>query len=271
MKRIAVLSLLSLVMLSNHAGAQTNAYDGPSQIQYRKSVSAYPTTDKDLMWSKRVWRTMDLREKFNHPLYFPETPVQGRSSLFDAIKAGMLSGEINGYDVNDNGVMFSVEMSKGQVQKIFNANSESVRNNTLEPFDDVPLTSADVKAWWMMEDWFFDKQRSVMDVRIRGMCPLRERKTATGQVRGYQPMFWLYFDQVRPVLARFTCFNSKNDATGLSYDDVFQKRMFSSYIHKELNMYSSGTEMVVKGMEAQLEAERIRLGLSTMEHDFWNY
>ncbi|MCU0434734.1 MAG: gliding motility protein GldN [Bacteroidia bacterium] len=271
MKIFAALPFIFFVLPAGNLYAQTMAYDGPPQVETRKAVSYYPTATKDMMWAKRVWRTMDLREKFNHPLYYPETPAQGRHSLFDAVKAGLMSGEITGYDVDDNGVMFSVELSKGEVQQIFSSHTESVRGGSESLFEEPPLASVDVKAWWMMEDWFFDKQRSVMDVRIVGMCPLRERRTATGQVRGYQPMFWLYFEQMRPVLVRFTYFNTKNDASVLSYDDVFQKRMFASYIHKELTMYSSGTQMVVGGIESQLEAERIRLGLSTMEHDFWNY
>ena len=64
----------------------------------RKPIKYVHEREADIMWSKRVWRTIDLREKFNHPLYFPETPTNARLSLFDVIKKGLIEGSIYAYD-----------------------------------------------------------------------------------------------------------------------------------------------------------------------------
>ena len=42
--------------------------------------------EADVMWSKRVWRVIDLKEKMNHPLYYPDEQILDRKSLFDVIK-----------------------------------------------------------------------------------------------------------------------------------------------------------------------------------------
>lgn len=278
MMKLAHILICGGVLLTSLIKAQTSVAADANQLKRRKPVSCYPVSANDLMWSKRVWRTMDMREKFNHPLYYPEVPTQGRTNLFDAIKSGMLSGEIAGYDIADNGVLFSVPLSKQQITRLFTQQTPvSVRGNDEQQFSnkqyaESPVQSSEVKAWWIMEDWFFDRARSVMDVRIVGLCPLRERRDLAGNVMGYQPLFWLYFAQLRPVLVRFACYNVKNDASVLSYDDVFQKRMFASYIHKESNVCEMGKiEFEQPGLEAQFESERIRSELATMEHDFWNY
>lgn len=74
----------------------------------------------------------------------------------------------------------------------------------------------------MKEDWFFDKQRSVMDVRILGLCPMKEKADpGSGEIIGYSPIFWVYFPQCRPIFAKSEVFNTKNDGERRSLDDLF--------------------------------------------------
>ena len=40
-------------------------------IPTKKVVPYEYVREADVAWSKRVWRVIDLREKFNHPLYYP--------------------------------------------------------------------------------------------------------------------------------------------------------------------------------------------------------
>ena len=49
--------------------------------------------------------------------------------------------------------------------------------------------------WRIKEEWFFDKQRSVMDVRILGLAPLVENTDlTTGDPTGtYSPLFGFIF------------------------------------------------------------------------------
>ena len=41
------------------------------------------------------------------------------------------------------------------------------------------------------EDWIFDRQRSVMEVRIIGLAPMIEVHGADVELRVHRPLFWL--------------------------------------------------------------------------------
>ncbi|MFA5782151.1 MAG: gliding motility protein GldN, partial [Bacteroidales bacterium] len=129
-----------------------------------------------------------------------------------------------------------------------------------------------VKQFRIKEDWFFDKQRSVMDVRILGICPILQQYEEDGTTfKGVKPLFWIYFPEARPVLAQAEVFNRVNDAEKRSYDDIFFKRLFGSYIYKESNVYDRKIMEYSRGMDALLESERIKDEIFIKEHDLWEY
>lgn len=243
----------------------------------RKPFQYIHERETDIMWSKRVWRTLDLREKFNHPLYFPETPTNARKSLFDIIKQGLLDGEIHAFDNPVFDDEFKVRMSKGALDSLFTQIDSLDQPDPNDPNQfirvaiRIDLESSMIKQYWMKEDWFFDRQRSVMDVRIIGLCPLREKKDpVTNDILGYIPLFWVYFPECRPLLARSEIFNVKNDAARCSADDVFHKRMFSSFVNKESNVYDRTIGAYTTGLDALLEAERVKKDIEQVEHDVWH-
>lgn len=86
------------------------------------------------------------------------------------------------------------------------------------------------------------------------------------------PAFWIYFPEARHVLVNKEVMNRHNDATGLSYDDVFIKRLFSSYIVKVSNSEDLRIKDYIKDdMERLYESERIKKMLMDYEQDLWSY
>ena len=124
----------------------------------------------------------------------------------------------------------------------------------------------------MKEQWIFDKERSVIDVRIIGLCPVlneREGNTLTGEE---VKLFWFYFPECRRVLRNSLAFNLvKNAAENKTFEDIFMKRMFSSTIVKEGNVYDRSVNEYMVGLDALLEAERIKTEIFNIEHDLWEY
>ncbi|HTL83209.1 MAG TPA: gliding motility protein GldN [Bacteroidia bacterium] len=263
--------------LANPANGET--FYLKENARNRKAVPYVPEQEADIMWQKRVWRTIDLREKMNLPLYYPEAPLNDRASLFDVMKKGLLDGSLHAYDNPAMDDEFTTPMSPKQIQDLFvqwdSTNQCEDPNNPgtwiICPIK-TELTSPMVKQYWVKEDWYFDKERGVMDVRIIGLCPLKEKlNPSTGEVEGYEPLFWVYFPELRQTLANAEAYNTKNDAQRMTYDDLFMKRMFSSYVRKESNVYDRPIYAYAQGIDAQLESERIKNDIFSYEHDMWHF
>jgi gliding motility associated protien GldN len=250
----------------------------PETVPTRKVVPYPHLRESDVMWSKRVWRIIDLREKMNQPLYFPLEPTDDRISLFDLIKCSIEEGGLTAYnpgpllDDDEFRVPYTLSEVRGILVTYDTVSTlELDSEEWIEVIVEDPVETSEIKQYLLKEDWFFDRQRSVMEVRIIGIAPMQEIRGADGDVRGCAPIFWLYFPECRYVLANSMVFNRQNDAQILSFDDVFAKRFFNSYIIKEANVFDRKINEEYQGVDALLEADRVKNGIFLIEHDLWHF
>lgn len=133
------------------------------------------------------------------------------------------------------------------------------------------IVSKDIVQYRIKEDWFFDKERSVLDVRILGIAPVIYEKDDKDQVSGMREIFWMYFPQCRFVFNNYFVYNEQNDAQWMSFDDLFWKRQFNSTIYQESNVFDRKVESYRTGVDALMESEKITEQIRTFEHDVWNF
>lgn len=283
MKRLIV-SLIALITLGVVPNVQAqDVLDGiyqPEHTLERRVIPYSPLREADIMWLQRVWRRIDLREKINHPFYYPENPVQGRKSLFDVIKDAILNdGTLTAYNPGALGDddMFTQRMTTDEVKGLLFRKDTNFTENLItgemeQVIVPIETNSDEIKWYEIKEEWFFDRQRSVMEVRIIGICPMKAVKDElTGEFRGLSKLFWIYYPEARYVFVKSEVFNRWNDVERRTYEDIFWKRQFGSYITKTSNVYDRKVEQYKKGLDALLEAEELKEKIFKMEHDLWSY
>ena len=317
--------------ITNPSPGVLNGVYIPEHIPTKILIPYEYVREADVSWSKRVWRAIDLREKFNHPLYYPlddMAPKDGfiegwdwrkndtRWSLWTIILNSVLCGELTMYsptdpewvDWNDgdqlkypissakygsgsSGTFFTDSVYRKFIKEGFfgytdyfsplvtcvsiqypGEDSIDVNGEVVYyPREYIWYKSEDIVQYRIKEDWFFDKERSVMDVRIIAICPVVYQKDADGNITGMKELFWLYFPECRYVFQNFFVQSRHNDAQRMSFDDLFWKRMFQSYIIKESNIYDRDIRDYRSGVDALLEAERIKDKIFVFEHDLWSF
>lgn len=251
-------------------------YDKKATIE--KKPITYPwVREADVVWEKRIWRVIDLREKMNQAFYYPEVPHNELRSLTQVILDALKEGAITAYDASSTTDEFLVPLTYQEIMNRLERSDSATFQRSYPPYDwydtvtTITFNPSDVKRFRIKEDWFFDKQRSVMEVRILGICPVRDNFDENGIFRAYDPLFWIYFPEARPVFAKSEVFNRHNSAARHTYDDIFWKRMFASYIYKEDNVYDRRIADYATGVDALMEAERVKEDLFMFENNLWEF
>jgi gliding motility associated protien GldN len=286
-KIFSILALsLSVTFVSAQVigGSSQNAVNTPRDnvfdeihVEFKKPVPYPPLRQADVIYKKRIWQKIDFREKMNQPFYYPIKEHVGWKSFMSTILDALKGGELTAYDdrVDDEFTTpltwSDLEMRlKGQADSIDQYNQAGAYIGKKISYPD-EYQEGEVKSLKIKEVWYFDKQRSQMMVRILGLGPVREFIDSQTQKKREETLFWIYFPDARQVLARSMVFNRKNSGARLTYDDVFWKRLFDSYVYKEENVYDREISQYALGMDALLESNRIKNEIFEMEQDMWEY
>lgn len=268
---------MMLGLIFPNKGNAQNVLDGIYIREHAPSKRVIPYTplrEADVMYLKRIWRVIDLREKINHPLYFPTEKINDRQSMTQLIYNSVMTGSsITPYGTMDD--EFTMTLSVAEVEaSTTKIDTQYIDNEFGEPEQMVikePFDPAAVKRYRLKEEWVFDNQKSVLEARIIGMCPVAEKYDENGEYKGEMPLFWLYFPEAREAFATVPVYNRHNDAERRTLEDIIWKRMFSSYIYKETNVYDRQIQDYKSPLDLLLKSKEIENEIFDYEQDLWEY
>lgn len=251
--------------------------------------------EKDVLKSIVVWEIIDMNDKLNQQLYHnSDGLVTQNKSLFQILIDGINSGKISEvYDDEYFTTRLEPEEIKKRTSKLvisddlidkINSGAKVTEADRAAGTDVYETKSEDVKLLKIKGMWYIDKRDSQMKYRLLGIAAMGKDPQTMGVIGGdgelvdsgddYIDLFWVYYPNVRPLLANYVVFNGKNLSSDITYDDVMNARRFSSIIYKSDNGLGNGVikDYIPRDADAQLEeSERIKAQILQMENDMWNY
>lgn len=263
---------------SNNAGLKAQndldtvpIYDGFLDLDVMKNAApfAYPEIDrKNIRFYKRVWRDIDLKEETNRILAIPG------NSLIEVIMKAIRQGGLSLYNPNDDSFKSRLGVREGLagltdsvMVPIFDQEGNQIDSKmALNEFDPARVTKFRIK-----EDIFFDKQRSRLETRIVGVAPLMKITTSTdlAELVGETPVFWLYFPQLRYVLAQVDISDPDSDVYDITMDDFFVQNKFKGTVVRESSQGMSKKIVGSDNNSERLDGQKVEEQLEAYKKKLW--
>jgi gliding motility associated protien GldN len=240
--------------------------------------------EDDAVYMQRVWREIDVHEKMNLPFVYKADGDQGNERFIYILLNAIKNDSITAFAPDDDRFTTPLpfqEIVKGLVGVPHVISVPDLKNDPdgskglMRDTTIVEEFNPDkIERYWIKEDWVFDKESSRMHVRILGIAPLKTIYNDDGSFRDVTPIFWVYYPDLRPIFAKHEAYNGKNFGARMSWEELFESRMFASRIIKSTvnNPNDEFIKSYVKDpILALLEGENVKDKIFNYEQDLWSY
>lgn len=240
--------------------------------------------EDDAVYRQRLWREIDVHEKMNLPFVYKADGDNGNQRFINILLNAIKSGEITAFNPSDDRFTTPYTIKEITADLVGKASVIQVPDWAKDPDGSkgytkdslvMPMYNPDVvEKYWIKEDVIFDKESSRMHFRILGIAPLKTIKNPDGTFRDVTPLFWVYYPDLRPMLAKYEAYNGKNYGARLSWEELFESRMFASRIIK--STIENPNDQYIKSYVNDpilrlLEGDNIKEKIFNYEQDLWSY
>lgn len=236
--------------------------------------------EDDATFVVRVWRIIDAREKLNLPFRYAATEDNGNQRFISILLKAIKDGEVTAFSADDD--RFTTPMTPEQAEGVFGGGFDTSKKYDLDGnvigYEVRPkaVDPDSIYKFQVKEEWIFDKESSRLFVRIIGIAPIYAFKTSQGVVLDAdRVVWWVYYPDMRPIFSKYDVYNPKNSGAKMTWEELFESRMFSSYIIKSNldNPFDVSLSAVYPNntLFRLLEGEKIKEKIFNYEQALWSY
>ena len=313
MKKLSIIACLLLGLMTANAQHFVNPFfdeHGKARVQATEFSEATDTIITvfhrmdDVIWSRYVYRIIDMRYKQNYQLYFPTRyDDPDYRSLFKVIVDAIVDG-MPVYQKSMDLIKpdFTKPMEKAMIPSMFLADDPTADYSDDPNHYDISSSDAmmvhydsitdklsfhfypyesfvkNQLKFLILEHVFFDRNTSRLHSRISAIAPMQSDKITTRDTTRVvasvleSMLFWIHFEDLRPYMARQYVIPFHNETKRVTFDEFFAKKLYTSYILGESNMYNRLLpDYNYSYQKVRKEQDRIATELLNFEQDLWEY
>lgn len=237
--------------------------------------------EDDAVFVVRVWREIDAREKINLPFRYAAVEDNGSQRFISILLKAIKDGDVTAFSGDDD--RFTTPITADEAMSAFGGGSDTVKvyddEGNVKGYQVRPkATDPDsIYKFRLKEEWVFDKESSRLFIRILGVAPVIPYKLSTGDIiaNSDRPVWWVYYPDLRQTLSKYDVYNPKNLSGGMTWEELFESRMFSSYIVKSTidNPFDLPLSSVYPDntLFRLLQGEKIKDKIFNYEQSLWSY
>ncbi|MGB3142737.1 MAG: gliding motility protein GldN [Maribacter sp.] len=292
-KNVLVIGVVTMLPISMMAQANVLNAKKPDEVGVRteaqKAVDndaplAYGyVDDRDILWSKTLWETIDLDERVNFPLYYPTDTMdisRDRRSLYQVLIKNLKSGKLEAYTDSYFTDKRTYNDLSDALQSVDTLDYGYEQMNAGETVSEEYITRRSIAAGQIEEYhikgiWYFDKRQGELKYRLLGIAPVApDVNFMDDENPDKVELFWVWYPDAREILHEAKVFNQQNSAQPISFDMLLNARRFNAVIYKEDNVQGDreiDDYIADNALFQLLEAKRIKEAIRDKEQDMWAY
>lgn len=235
----------------------------------------------DAVYRHKIWREIDTREKINLPFQYSADESNGNQRFISILLQSIQDSLVTVFSSVDD--RFTTPMTRGEVGKAISGDPIDVPiydeqgnlTGTKKMVNDINFDS--FYKFRIKEEVIFDKESSRLFWRILGIAPVKNVVTSQGVNLGESELFWVYYPDMRGIFAKYEVYNGKNFGARMSWEELFESRMFygriiKSTIDNPFDQYIKNYKGLSENSILQLlEGENIKDKIFNYEQDLWSY
>lgn len=233
----------------------------------------------DAFYRQKLMRELDCREKVNHSFMYKADEDNGNQQFISILLKAIADSTVTAFSDE----RFTTPMTKSEVAKMVAGEEIEVKHyDSLGQVDGIVKKRNDINLdsfyrFHIKEEVIFDKESSRLFWRIIGIAPVKNVITSGGVDLGPSELFWVYYPDMRPIFSKYEVYNGKNFSNRMTWDELFESRMFSGRIIK--TSYENPKDALIANYPGYkenplfqlFESEQVKERIHDYEQDVWAY